>query len=90
MIGVYPYFILLYFLVYRDPSIGFITIPNILGSIIHYNHQPTEVLNTARVGTIAGLFFATFLNATVQLVLLVIAMVTSTQFEYFLTHLLLF
>ena len=42
----------LYWFAYRDPSIGLfqsISIPNILGSIIHYNHQPTEVLNTAHL-----------------------------------------
>ena len=39
--------------IYRDSSTGlYIIIPNLLGSIITYNHQPTEVLNTAQMASL--------------------------------------
>ena len=36
-------------LVYRDSPNWILTIPNILGSIIPHNHQPTGVLHTAQM-----------------------------------------
>ena len=43
-----PSIIPLYWLDYRDSPYWIIIIPNILGSIIPYNHQPTGVLNAAQ------------------------------------------